>query len=50
MLSCNRPRWTAKDEPAPKLPPAQNDPLFLLKPLDGQVKGDGATDIKVGAA
>lgn len=36
-----------KDEPAPKLPPAQDDPLFLHKPLDSQEKGDGVVDVKV---
>lgn len=36
-----------KDKPVPKLPPAQDDPLFLHKPLDGQGEGDGVTDVKV---
>lgn len=35
------------EEPIPKLPPAQNEPLFLHVPLDGQGKGDGAADVKV---
>lgn len=35
------------EEPVPKLPPAQNEPLFLHVPLDGQGKGDGAADVKV---
>lgn len=35
------------EEPMLKLPPAQNEPLFLHVPLDGQGKGDGAADVKV---
>lgn len=35
------------EEPVPKLPPAENEPLFLHVPLDGQGKGDGAADVKV---
>lgn len=35
------------EEPMLKLPPAQDEPLFLHVPLDGQGKGDGSADIKV---
>lgn len=40
-------RWMRSEEPMPKLPPAENEPLFLHVPLDGQGKGDGAADMKV---
>eukprot|EP00903_Cladosiphon_okamuranus_P009303 g8875.t1 len=39
-------RWMQEEVPVPKLPPAQNEPLFLHVPLDGQGKGDGAADVK----
>lgn len=35
------------EEPVPKLPRAQDEPLFLHVPLNGQGKGEGATDVKV---
>ena len=40
-------RWMQGEEPVPKLPPAENEPLFLHVPLDGQGKGDGPADVKV---
>lgn len=40
-------RWMSGEEPVPKLPAAQDEPLFLHVQLNGQGKGDGTADVKV---
>lgn len=40
-------RWMESEEPVPRLPHAQDEPLFLHVPLDGQGQGGGASDVKV---